>query len=459
MRRREWIRWRFVKWLHASYSQGGAIGHFLALRVTPVAWMVVGLLLLTVIMGGNFVLSAVILLGALLGGVLMTSAIWAALRRGQVKVWRHLPRTGVVGQPLRYEVEVEVLKKRKLKEVRLLEVGDDPRPALDTFYRVQEPGEEKRNAFDRVFIYYRWKWLVERSGRWDDSEASEPVDLVRGEPKKVTLEVTPKRRGVFAFYDLRLVLRDPLGLFQRCRKSVRQEKQEVLVLPEWYRLPGVVFRGSGELVSGGEASISQRGDGEELLGLRGYRPGDSRRQIHWKSWARTGSPVVKELEENRLSRCGLVLDTGLEESDEECLEEAVRVAASLVRGIEAGESELEALFFESDSGAEVREKAAGWLEQLAPVEAVEAVNYTRLARQIGQRAGGFQAVVVVLTGWGASRRRFLQRLAQMGVEVRALAVLRDGQGEVPKGWPTEPEVVRLTSAEADVRRICQESLG
>ena len=43
--------------------------------------------------------------------------------------------------------------------------------------------------------------------------------------------------------------------------------------------------------------------------MRDYRPGDPLRRIHWKSWAKTGRPVVKEYQDEFFVRHGLILDT------------------------------------------------------------------------------------------------------------------------------------------------------
>ena len=44
--------------------------------------------------------------------------------------------------------------------------------------------------------------------------------------------------------------------------------------------------------------------------LRDYRPGDPLQRVHWKSFARTGRPVVKEYQDEFFERHALVLDTG-----------------------------------------------------------------------------------------------------------------------------------------------------
>src|SRR5690606_22341242 len=108
--------------------------------------------------------------------------------------------------------------------------------------------------------------------------------------------------------DLRVQLPDPFGVFQRNRK-VPSPAATLTVLPRRYRIPPVELPGTARLQIGGDATSNAIGQTGEFVGLRDYRPGDPLRQIHWRSWARTGRPIVKEIEDTFYPRYGLVLDT------------------------------------------------------------------------------------------------------------------------------------------------------
>ena len=54
---------------------------------------------------------------------------------------------------------------------------------------------------------------------------------------------------------------------------------------------------------------SSVGESEEFVSLRDYRRGDPMRHIHWKSWAKTGKPIVKEFQDEFFVRHALILDT------------------------------------------------------------------------------------------------------------------------------------------------------
>jgi uncharacterized protein (DUF58 family) len=66
----------------------------------------------------------------------------------------------------------------------------------------------------------------------------------------------------------------------------------------------------------------------EYRTLRGYRPGDDPRDIHWRSSARSPNPVTREYEADGAETRWICLDT--RERPGEAVEVAVEVAAALI---------------------------------------------------------------------------------------------------------------------------------
>jgi len=100
---------------------------------------------------------------------------------------------------------------------------------------------------------------------------------------------------------------------------------------------------------GGVALAANVGRSDEFVALREYRRGDPLRHIHWRSWAKTGKPIVKEFEDEFFVRHALVLDTFDGEPNSEVLEEAVSVAASFACTVLTQESLLDLLFVGNQS--------------------------------------------------------------------------------------------------------------
>lgn len=418
-------------WLYRRYHRWSAFGAFLRQRVLPGAWLLMGGGVASVLLGADFEKSIVVVLTMLMFGLLVVAFFWAFFRRAQISAMRRVPARGAVGEVLRYPVSVRNEGRRRLRDAYLREAGDDPRPTKWEFLHLREPGEEDRNFFDRASGFYRWKWLLARGGGWRALGRSEALDLAAGEEALVMLAIMPLRRGVLSLEDLRVELPDPFGLFQRRRPSLN-ERAEVLVIPKRYRLPPFDLGGRSELRVGGETASTVRGEGGEFLGLREYRAGDSLRKIHWKGWARTGQPVVREDEELRFPRYGLILDTSLQETGREQLEEAISVAASFVSTMERDNCLLDLMFVRDEPEVFTAGRGVArpdrLMEVLARVEGSEWGGYESLRHLVLEYAGELTAAVLVFSGWDEARREFLKALRGAGLELRVYAV---GVGEAP----------------------------
>src|SRR5262249_59434512 len=113
---------------------------------------------------------------------------------GRSAARRALPRFASVGVPLTYRVALGNLTSRRQEGLVLLEELADPRPSLEEFTTAREPGEERRNWFDRQVGYPRWAWLVsQKRGAIVPPRPLPP--LAPSAETDVTVELTPLRRG------------------------------------------------------------------------------------------------------------------------------------------------------------------------------------------------------------------------------------------------------------------------
>jgi uncharacterized protein (DUF58 family) len=147
--------------------------------------------------------------------------------------------------------------------------------------------------------------------------------LPAGEARLLTWETTLPRRGRQRLPGVRVTTRFPFGLFLKSSRLLLDD--EVIVFPAVRPLPAWWRR---RLAAGGTRPVRRRGRGHDLYNLRDYRPGDDRRLIHWRSSARTGRLVVRELEAETALDTRLVL-VGDGRRDAGRLEAGLSEAASL----------------------------------------------------------------------------------------------------------------------------------
>lgn len=161
------------------------------------------------------------------------------------------------------------------------------------------------------------------------------VPLLRHEHRHTEQVVVPtQRRGVITVGPARTVRGDPLGILKR--EHAWEDTHTLYIHPVTTALRSTTTGFVRDLE--GSASRAIVDADFSFHALRPYVPGDSQRQIHWKSTAKTGTLMVRQYEETRRSR--MVITLGLADgeyaSDDE-FELAVSAAASLgVRGLRDG---------------------------------------------------------------------------------------------------------------------------
>ncbi len=419
---------RFHRWLHRSYRQGSRVSHFLTSRVTQSAWLWMAVLMMSAVLGADMIRSTLYQIFVFSSVLLSVAVLWAWLRRPRLEARRQLPQYATAGEECRYLLTVGNAGKRVMRGGWMWDRPPDPRPDLRSFAFSKEPGEDRRNVFDRHFAYYRWRWLMDARVLFRGGRSNQWLHVRPGESARVRIDFVPIRRGVVRFHDLRVLLPDPFGLFQRCRK-VRAPDDQLVVLPKRYRLPPLDLPGRSCFQAGGEAVTNTIGLSGEFLGLRDYRSGDALRHIHWKGWAKTGRPIVKEFEDTYFPRYGLVLDNCVESGDEEVFEETVSVAASFAAAIDTKRSLLDLMFIKDEAivmtAGQGLAKAEKMLEVLAGVEAEREEHLESLRHLVGSYRDELSACVCVFPGWSPERAEFVQNLAKIGLNMICMIVCRD----------------------------------
>lgn len=153
------------------------------------------------------------------------------------------------------------------------------------------------------------------------------VPLLRpGHTVSQPLEIPGLRRGIVKVGPATTVRSDPVGMLRR--EHAFRDVHEVFVHPRTTSLPST----SAGLIRDLEGNPTRRLVDADMSfhAIREYAPGDSRRQVHWKSTAKTGRLMVRQYEESRRSRMAVVLAAAEQEyADADEFELAVSCAASL----------------------------------------------------------------------------------------------------------------------------------
>ena len=151
-----------------------------------------------------------------------------------------------------------------------------------------------------------------------------------GTERVVGWEITLTARGRRRLPRLRATTAFPFELFVKIGPPLLFD-EEVLVYPAVHPVRPREIREAAS----GEAAARRRGRGHDLYNLRAYRAGDEPHLIHWPTTAKSGSLMVRELEEDATEDMRIVLTgTGAAagEHRERALSEAASLAVHLLRG-------------------------------------------------------------------------------------------------------------------------------
>ncbi len=378
-----------------------------------------------------------------------------ALLRMRVGARRALPQTITAGQPFSYPVIVTNRSGRNEQDLRLFDEPVRHLPSVDEFDSLRGPGENRLNWFDRMVGYPRWAWLAQRRAGVRIEEVAVPFLPARTE---TTVKVTgfALRRGYIRFGDILVARPDVLGLCKAVQRIPNRDT--LLALPRRYRVPPIRLPGHRRYQRGGMASASEVGDSEEFVSLRDYRPGDPRRHIHWRSWARTGKPVVKEFQDEFFVRHALILDTYATPEQADRFEEAVSVAASVVSAPVANDALLDLMFVGSKPYRFTAGRGLGsvgqFLQVLACVEAATAQPFRTLEQAVSAHASELSGCICVLLAWDGQRRRLVEGLQRRGLPLLVLVVTTAAEGT-----PLEPGPLADTPNQLHALQVGQVQKG
>ncbi len=226
-----------------------------------------------------------------------------------------------------------------------------------------------------------------------------PVSLPALEPGQSELVLQPlptDRRGVYAVGPLLVSRSDPLGLLQ-----LGQQQRDLATLYVHPRIVELLPFPSGlhRDLDGPDLGDAPEG-GITFQNLREYVEGDDLRLVHWRSYARTGTLMVRHNVDSHQPRTLIVVDTRASVHHEASFEEAIEAAASILSAslLRRFPFRLETTCGTSISDAVTRAAA---LDKLAALVPSDQGSIERTVRRAGRGHGG--ASLAVVTGRCSSR--------------------------------------------------------
>lgn len=270
----------------------------------------------------------------------------------------------------------------------------------------------------------------------DPIEAFQPVtvlceQLAPGSSAHIETKRVPRRRGVYDSSEVALESGWPFGLVRSARRL--SVPTDVTVVPRWVELTTFPLL---EPSSYPEESLHERaraGAGLEFAGVRDYRPGDPVRTIDWRSVARTGRLIVRELEQETRSRVALVISgTDVGEPPDSAFEMLVSAAASIATYALRTGHPVDLIAPHTTIG---RVDRRGVLEWLATLEASDE-PLLPLVHAAAARAGRRGTIVLLVVDAGRAGRELPAAVAAaQSAGLRAITVRADASTWIDRHAP------------------------
>jgi uncharacterized protein (DUF58 family) len=181
------------------------------------------------------------------------------------------------------------------------------------------------------------------------------------------------------------------------------------------------------------------GEARELSGVRPYRPGDRLRDVHARTWARTGLPHVREYHQEYFSRIGLLLDTDRKDGavTEEEFEGAISLAAGCLAHLAGRDTLIDLLVVGGQVHRLTLGRHLGFLEQgldlLALVTPGQPIDAPGMKRDLSPFIPRLSAAVFICLSESTVHKEVAQWMVEQGIPTLRLRVSRRPMGAPAPG--------------------------
>lgn len=334
---------------YRAYSKFSKRGNSLRLKITPAGMIVISVCVISGITGINIFSSGLYRVFTISLSLIIVSYFGRNKKFPDLKIRVFFDRQYKAGERSHFGVRIYNESKKDIRGIELLPATESLTPSKEEFINIKEPGEEKRNFWDRNIYYFRWLWHTFRKYRVE----FESVTVGKIESDSHTtfdMDFLPVRRGHVKFEGFYVLQKSLLGLFYTYRFF--SVKEDIIILPKKVK-PDREFEKrialENEFRDRGLHSLAHKHKSGDFVGLREYVPGDPYKNIHWKTWAKTGKPAVVEKGFEKIREYTLILINAVEKPERNIsvrFEDLISSMQSVIEFLEKNSYEVNFIYFD-----------------------------------------------------------------------------------------------------------------
>ena len=256
-----------------------------------------------------------------------------------------------------------------------------------------------------------------------------------GESTELTVDLMFDRRGIYQLPRLRVYSQFPFNLFRTPAKVFAEpptnQRNTVMVLPDFIPASGIDLPASRIHQPGGISLTSDIGESPEYIGSREYRTGDNVRRIDFRGWARHGSPVVREYQEEYFCRVAVIMDTYVKRGESDAmLEGTIQLTAAIAHARSDGEYIVDLFAAGPDLYVFRTGRSTAHfeniLEILACLDRSETNPFVEIEPALREAVSMLSTAVFVFMDWDEAREQIVQMAQEFGCSVKVY-IVRDGE--------------------------------
>jgi len=264
------------------------------------------------------------------------------------------------------------------------------------------------------------------------------------------------RRGRYGFLEVRAVLEDAFGLYRA--EIPLSAASTLLVYPRLVELDRLFSEG-GTYAQDGRRLLLRRPSGFDLHSVRDYQQGESLRKVHWRSTAKRGELMVKELEDAPRDEVAIVLDANADSVVGESFDVQVRAAGSLLLAqARRGRRALLVVNGPRRTTQRVHSYETDWRPAYDLLAAAEPNGHAPAAALLAEDGGSVARARELTVVTASLTPQLVDRLVQRAVsQLRAALVFVDAASFGPGGSQParRPALLRLQAAGVPVALVRQ----
>jgi uncharacterized protein (DUF58 family) len=254
-------------------------------------------------------------------------------------------------------------------------------------------------------------------------------------------------RGRYPFGQARAILEDPFGL-ERAEVQLAGGGA-LLVYPRLVELDRL-FSETGAHSPDGRRLLLRRPSGFELHSVREYEHGESLRKVHWRSTARRGQLMVKDLEDSPRDEVAVLLDADAGAVAGESFDVQVRAAGSILHAhVRRGRRSALVVNSALSEAQRVHSSDGDWRRALELLASVEPTGRSPLATLLGVEESPAARALDLVVVTARLAPELVDRLVQRALaRRRASLVYVDAPSFANGAAPRRPEplLLRLQAA-------------